>query len=164
MPMVRIGSSAPRSRTKSNRSLPTSGSRHATQNVAHLVLDRVDPLRGERPRHQRTVDGVQRRILVDEHARRHDGIGLDHLEDVALGRAEPLRVPQRRVDVGVAAQAPEVVALVVVERRLVAQPLVGRVGVDVDLDVLRVVVQVAQRLSSAHLYERRAYAVRSYSR
>ena len=33
MPMVRIGSSAPRSSTKSNRSEPTSGSRHAAQNA-----------------------------------------------------------------------------------------------------------------------------------
>ena len=56
---------------------------------------------------------------------------------------------QRRIDVGVAAQAPEVVPLVVVERRLVAQPTVGRVRVDVDVDVPWVVIQVAQRQFSS---------------
>ena len=36
MPMVRIGNSAPRSTTKSKRSEPTKGSRHATQKVRTL--------------------------------------------------------------------------------------------------------------------------------
>ena len=124
---------------------PTSGSRHAAQNARTLSSSSLHPLRREHPRDERTVHGVQRRVLVDEHARRHDRVCLDHLEDVALGRAEPLPVLQRRLDVGESAQAPEVEPLVVVERRLVPQPPVGRVRIGVDLDVVRVVVQTRSR-------------------
>ena len=42
-------------------------------------------------------------------------------------------------------QRPEVVALVVVDRRLVAEPCVDRVRVGVDLDVVGVVVDVGSR-------------------
>ena len=71
-----------------------------------LVLELPHLLRREGPRHEGPVDGVQRGVLVDEHARRHDRIRLDHFEDVALGRAEPVGLPQRGVDVGVSAQSP----------------------------------------------------------
>ena len=43
-------------------------------------------------------------------------------------------------DVGVARQRPEVEALVVVDRRFVAEARVGRVGVGVDVDVVGVEV------------------------
>ena len=49
-------------------------------------------------------------------------------------------VDQPALDVVVAAERVEVVLLVVVERRLVAEPAEHRVRVGVDLDVVRVVV------------------------
>ena len=64
---------------------------------------------------------------------------------------------QRGLDVGEAAEAPEVEPLVVVERRLVPKALVGRVRVGVDLDVVGVVVQVAHVPSSVDML------VRAYS-
>ena len=54
--------------------------------------------------------------------RRELDAGLDDLEDVAAGVGERLPVDERLLDVGVARQRPEVVALVVVDRRLVAEP------------------------------------------
>ena len=55
-------------------------------------------------------------------------------------------------------RSPEVVALVVVERRLVPQPPVGRVRIGVDLDVVRVVVELVlgHCPPSAQLYDRTA--------
>ena len=111
-----------------------------------LVLELLHPARGERPGDQGPVHRVLRRVLVDEDARRHDRVGLDHLEDVALGRAQPRGVLQRGLDVGETAEAPEVESLVAVERRLVPQALVGRVRVGVDLDVVGVVVQVVAHM------------------
>jgi hypothetical protein len=89
MPMTRIGISAPRSWVKSNVSPVLSGSRQAAPSA-----------RRERARHQQSVHRVQRGVLVDEHAQRHHRLGLDHLEDVALGRAQVLHVAQRVLDVG----------------------------------------------------------------
>ena len=54
-----------------------------------------------------------------------------------------LRVDQAALDVFEAADREEVVLLVVVERRLLAQPPEHRVGIGVDLDVVGVVVDVA---------------------
>jgi hypothetical protein len=87
---------------------------------ADLVLDHLHLAGREGPAHDLAMDGVQRWVFVDEYPGRHHRVGFDDFEDVALCGTEPLRVPQRRVDVGVAAQAPEVVSLVVVERGLVA--------------------------------------------
>ncbi|ETB31084.1 hypothetical protein O971_07235 [Mycobacterium avium subsp. hominissuis 10-4249] len=50
-----------------------------------LVLEGAHLLGREGPCGESPVDGVQGRILVDENPRRHDRIGLDHIEDVALG-------------------------------------------------------------------------------
>ena len=55
-------------------------------------------------------------------------------------------VDQAALDVLEAADGEEVVLLVVVERRLVAQPAEHRVRIGVDLDVVRVVVHVAPRV------------------
>ena len=66
------------------------------------------------------MNGVLGRVLVDEHPRWHDRIGLDHLEDVALRRAQMIEVTKRCLDVGESAQGPEVEPVVVVEGRLLA--------------------------------------------
>ena len=70
-------------------------------------------------------------------------VGPDDLEDRALAR--PVRVPvdERALDVVEAAQREEVVLLVVVERRFLAQPAPERVRIGVDVDVVRVVVEPA---------------------
>ena len=54
----------------------------------------------------------KRWVLVDEDPRRHDGVGHHHLKDVALGGAEIDRIFQGGINIGVAADAPEVVAFV----------------------------------------------------
>ena len=66
--------------------------------------------------------------------------GLDDVEDVAAGVREGLPVDERLLDVGVSRQRPEVVALVVVDRRFVSETRVRRVRIGVDVDVVRVVV------------------------
>ena len=99
---------------------------------ADLRFERVHLARGEHPGQQLAVDVVDRWILEDEHARRDLDIGLDELDDRALGRAERLVVDQRLVDVGEAAQRVEVVLLVVVQRCFVAEPRGNRIGVGVD--------------------------------
>ena len=90
------------------------------------------------------MDGEQRRILVDEDARRHDWIGHYDFEDVALGRAEPCGVFERSIHIVVAADTPERMPVVVVDRGFVSQAPVGGVGIEVDVEVPWVVVQVAQ--------------------
>ena len=61
---------------------------------------------------------------------------------VPLAELYVLPVDEAAFDVFEAAQGIEVVPLVVVERLLVAQPLPHRVGVGVDLEVERVVVEI----------------------
>jgi len=62
------------------------------------------------------VDVVDRRILEDQGAGRNVDVGLQNLDDHALGGAKGLPVDQRVVDVVESAQRVEVVFLVVVER------------------------------------------------
>ena len=81
------------------------------------------------------------RVLEDEHARRQLDPRLDDLDHRPLGRAVGLPVHEALLDVGVAAHGEELVLLVEVERRLVAQPLPHRVGVGVDVEVVGVVVR-----------------------
>ena len=80
-------------------------------------------------------------VLEDEHAGRQLDPGLDELEDRALGRAVRLPLDEPALHVLVTAHRVEVVFLVEVERRLVAQSLPDRVGVGVDGEVVRVVVR-----------------------
>ena len=90
---------APSSATMSNRSVPTSGSRQLDAEVAHLVLERGHPPRGEHPRHQAPVHGVHRRVLEHDDARRELHARLDDVEDVAAGSwrsAASRRAPSRR--------------------------------------------------------------------
>jgi hypothetical protein len=89
---------------------------------------------------------VRRRVLEHDHAGREIHPGLDDLEDVAAAVRERLPVDQALLHVGVARQRPHVVAVVVVDRRLVPEPPERGVGVGVDGDVVGVVVDVAGRL------------------
>ena len=125
------------------RPRPTSGSRVRAQNsrtfgsiasIAFGVNTRDIRLR---------CRSCDRRVLHEDRARRHLDAGQDHLERRALARAERVPVDEGLLDVVVAGQRVEVVLLVPVQRRLVAHPLPERVRVFVDLDVERVVVDVA---------------------
>ena len=98
------------------------------------------------------MDVVQRRVLEEDESRRELDARLDELEDAALARRVGGRIDQARLDVVEARQREEVVVLVVVERRLVAQALPGRIRVVVDLDVVRVVVRlIARHRSVGHV-------------
>ena len=148
MPIVRIGICAPRSCTKSNRPVPTSGSRLRAQNARTLSSSAFIRLgvntRDISPRCTSWLGGSSMRMLPG----RQLHAGLDEVERRPL--AGPVGVPvlHGRLDVGEAAQGPEVVPLVEPERRLVPHPPPDRVRVLVDLDVERVVVEVVRRRSA----------------
>src|SRR5687768_6074350 len=89
------------------------------------------------------MDGVGGRVLEDDDAGRHVDAGLDDLEHPAAARDEGRAVDEAPLDVVVAAHRVEVVAIVVVQRRLLPEATERRVRVAVDLDVVRVVVDVA---------------------
>ena len=108
---------------------------------AHLGLDGGQPPRREHAAEQAAVQVVVRRVLEDEHARRHLDLRLDDLEHRALGGAVGLPLVEALLDVLVAAERVELVLLVEVERRLVAQPLPDRIRIGVDFEVVRVVVR-----------------------
>jgi hypothetical protein len=91
------------------------------------------------------VQVVGGRVLEDERARGHLDVGLDELEQGALGRGVGAHVEQRGLHVGEPAQRVEVVPVVVVERLLVAEPLPHGVGIRVDDEVEGVVVQLGIR-------------------
>ena len=133
MPMTRIGIIEASSAMMSNPSEPTKGFRQLTQILPDLVLDRGHPARREHPRHEAAQHRVDGRILEHHHALGHVELRLDQFEDVAAAVGERLPVEQRPLDVGVPRQRPEVVALVVVDRRFLAQPRVRRVGVRDDV-------------------------------
>ena len=84
MLIVFIGTWAPRSAMMSKRSLPTNGSRQWRQNSRTLSSSSATR-RGREHRDMSTaMDGVVRRILEDEHARRQLDVRPDELEDPAL--------------------------------------------------------------------------------
>ena len=102
----------------------------------------VHLLRREHSCHQATVQIVYRRILEQDQARRDGEIGPDELEDRALARAICIPLDQALLDVSEAAQGIEVVLLVVVERCLVLHPFPQRIRIGVDVEAVRVVVDV----------------------
>ena len=130
--MTRIGISAPRSCDEVEPVGADERVEAGGAELADLLLERVHPPRREDPRHQAAVHGVHGRVLEQHHARRQLHARLDDLEDVAPGVGERLPVDERLLHVGVAGQRPDVVALVVVDRRLVPEPAVRRVRVGVD--------------------------------
>ena len=108
----------------------------------HLRLEGVDLAGREQARQQGAVDPMTGRVLEDDHARRHLHVRLDQLEDRSAAGDEGLPVDQAPLDVVEPAQRDESVALVGVERPLVAKPLPDRVRIGVDLEVVGVVVHV----------------------
>ena len=66
------------------------------------------------------MHAVLRRVFEHDHSAGEVDAGADDVEDVAAGARELLPVDHAALDVGVARQGPEVEALVVVDRRLVA--------------------------------------------
>ena len=142
MPITRIGICAPRSATKSNRPVPTSGSRLLRAELADLGLQRVDLARGEHPGQQLAVDVVDRRILENHCAGRDLDVGLDQLEDRAAGRAEGFVVHERLVRRRRSGSAHRSRAARCSTAALLraAAGTSGRVGV--ELDVVRVEVDI----------------------
>ena len=116
---------------------------------ADLGLDGRHAPGREDAAHEATVQLVVRRVLEDEQAWRQLRARLDDLEDRALGRAVRLPLPEAALHILVATHRVEVVLLVVIERRLVAQPLPHRVRIGVDPEVVGVVVEL--RRGGGHL-------------
>ena len=106
----------------------------------HLGLECLHLLRREDPGEQASVEVVIRRVLEEDGPGRDLHSGLDDLEDRASSRDVGLPVEHGRVDVLPATQREELVLLVPIQRRLVAQPLPHRVRVRVDGEVVGVVV------------------------
>ncbi len=146
MPMTRMGICAPRSAMKSNSLAPTSGSRQLTQN-ARIWGSSAATRFGEKTRDIRrrwmVWTGGSSKMSTPE---RHLDVGPDQFDDAAAAGDEGLRVEIAPLDVGEPAHGVEVVGLVVIERRLLAQPAEDRVGVGVDRHVVGVVVHVAHTL------------------
>ena len=104
---------------------------------ADVVFEERHPPGREGLGHQPAVAGVLGRVHEDHdlHVRR---LGPEHLEHGAVRGAEGLGVAAEGVDVGEAAHGVEVEIVVVVQRRLVAQPPPDRVRVDLVALVERV--------------------------
>jgi hypothetical protein len=85
---------------------------------------------------------VGRGVFEQDAAWRHLDARLDHLEDRAPAGDVGAPVDQSLLDVLEATERAEVVSLVVVKGRLVTHPPPNRIRVSVDLEVVRVVVQV----------------------
>ena len=145
MPITRIGIFAASTSMMSNSVGAVERVEFDLAVAPDLRLDGVHLARREHPRHQPAIGGVARRIVEDHHARRHLDVGLDQLEDRAVARDQPAVILQRRLDVVPTRDRPEVVLLVVVERLLVAHPLPHGIRIGVDLEVVRVVVEVGGR-------------------
>src|SRR5262245_8950174 len=109
---------------------------------ADLGFECGDLPRREHARQQAPVDVVLGRVLEDDRAGRYLEVALDQLEHRAAPGDVRLPVDRRALDVVEAAQREEVVALVVIEGLLVAEPLPDRIRVGVDLEVVRVVVEI----------------------
>ncbi len=117
----------------------------AVDGLAHKGFQRDDSSRREHAVDELAHPLVLRRIQADDDLAHDAGFarrgGLDHVQcDAPRGR-ERLVIPDRRGDVVVAGQRPEVVLLAVVQRRFVAHPtvclerhveVVVRIGVEDD--------------------------------
>ena len=173
--MTRIGMSAPRSRTKSNPPLPTNGSSARAQN-SRMRLSSAATRRGVntrliRPRCRSWMGGSSKMNMP----RGSRQVGADQFEHRSLAGDEGLPVARAGFDVLEAADRKEVEPFVAVQRHLVAHPLPDRVRIVVDLEVVRVVVDLFRptshfalsrhrRRSSHHLQSNRRvgeYASRS---
>ena len=97
--MTRIGICAPQ--VGDEVELPRSHQRVETAGAegTDLRLQRGHPPRGEDPREQAPVDGVDGGILEDQHAGRHLDVGPDEFDDSAAPGNEGLRIEQGTLDV-----------------------------------------------------------------
>ena len=121
----------------------------ARAEVPHLGLERSHSLGREHARQHAAVLAVLGRVLEDEEPLRPVDAGADVLEDVGLAADQPLVVDEGLLDVVGAAQPVEVVLLVVIERCLVAEPLEQRIGIHIELDLVRIPIEVG-RLADGH--------------
>ena len=110
-----------------------------------LRLDLGHPPRREHPAQEAPVQVVRRRVLEQDDPRRDLHPALDQLEDRSLPRDVGAPVGAAALHVVEPAQRVEVVLLVVIQRRLVAQALPHGVRIGIDVEVVRVVVQLALR-------------------
>ena len=118
---------------------------------SYLILELCNPTRCEGLRHQTTQSGVLRRVEEDHHA---FGLGLlgHALQDGGMCGAVSLWIPVGSVDILEATQSPEVVLIVVVDRRLVTEPSPHRVRIVFERFVEWIPTQVVRLTGeSAHL-------------
>ena len=111
--------------------------------LTDLGLELGHASRGEGTRQQAAMNRVSRRVLKDDDAGRDLDVRLDDLEDGTFSGDVGLGVEQSLLDVLEPADGEEVVFLVVVDRRFLAQSPVDGIRVGVDLDAVLVVVDVA---------------------
>jgi hypothetical protein len=111
--------------------------------VADVLVELRHAPGGEGAGDERAQDGVRWRVHEDDLAGAAH-VAVHELEHGAVARAEDDRVPMGGFHVGVAAQRPEAVAVVAVERRLVAQPTPHRMRIVVEPFVERVPVQLGR--------------------
>ena len=140
MPITRMGSSAPSSAMMSKPADPTSGSRQPAQYCRTWSSSAAMRLGVKTRDIEPAVHRCGRRILEHDHAGRELDVRLDDVEDVAAGVGEHLPVHERLLDVRMAGQRPEVVAIVVVGGRLLPESRVHGIRVGVDADVVGVEV------------------------
>ena len=122
----------------------------ACAELPDLRLELGDPPRREDPGQQPPVDRVDRRVLEDERRPAASRCSA-RMSSMMPPRPEMnvFAVEQALLDVVKPGQRVEVVRLVVVQRRLVPHPAVDRVRVGIDLDAVRVVVDVSH--AAGHL-------------
>ena len=143
MPMTRMGMNLPRSSMKSKPPEPTSGSSTSAQKARTWGSSACIFLGVKTRESRRAVAG-----RGPAGPRRGSTPGGISMLALMISRTEPrpesvgLPVEHGRVDVVPAAQREELVLLVPVQRRLVAQPLPHRVRVGVDVEVVGVVVDL----------------------
>ena len=105
---------------------------------ADLRLQRVHLFGREHAGEQAAMHGVQRRVFEDENAGRDGHVLLDDLKNAAAAGDEGIAVEQAALDILVAAHRVEIILLVVIERRFLAQPGPGRIGVGEIFWIIRV--------------------------
>ncbi len=109
---------------------------------AHLILEQRHAFRSEDPRQQPAMARMHGWVFPHDDACGYLNVGTQHIEQVAPAVREDLPVHQGLLDVFVTGKGPEVVPLVVVDRRLFTKPLVRRIGISVDVDVVGVEIDV----------------------
>src|SRR5262249_35369864 len=127
------------------------GVERAGTELANAVLERCDAPGREHAAHQAAMQVVYGWVLEDEHAARSGHTGADHFEHRPLAGNEGLPLARAGLDVREAADRKEVVAVVAVQRHLVAHALPDRIRIVVDLEVVRVVVDLARAPSHVAL-------------